>query len=72
MSFLVANATGAPPIWVKGKYNMITRHIICCPLNSLLPLFYALKIDMVPIFVLGSMQLWAHNPVNSHFDIYCR
>lgn len=35
MSFLVANATGAPPIWVKGKCNFwITRHRLCCPFCS--------------------------------------
>lgn len=27
MSFLVANATGAPPIWVKGK---LTQHSLGC------------------------------------------
>lgn len=25
MSFLVANATGAPPVWVEGEYLFIVR-----------------------------------------------
>lgn len=29
MSFLVANATGAPPIWAKG--NFIEKYCVTCP-----------------------------------------
>lgn len=38
MSFLVANATGAPPIWVKGKCNLLMTRQILCPLID--PPFY--------------------------------
>jgi hypothetical protein len=34
MSFLVANATGAPPIWVKGTLKMLYLITIAQELNE--------------------------------------
>jgi hypothetical protein len=56
MSFLVANATGAPPIWVKGTLKMLYLITIAQELNEFYLFIFLTFVRL--IFGLGANELF--------------